>query len=67
MGLTMKRQALDGPALRAQLDYYETAYGVPSERRHEPFTHDGRLVETSDWRSWDHLYSIWRRVFAPAP
>lgn len=61
----VKRRVLTAESLRDRLAEYEARYGVSSERRHEPFTVDGELRETDDWRRWDALYGVWRRSFAP--
>lgn len=66
MGITVETVELTADALRIELREFEARYGVPSARRHEPFTTEtGELRETEDWRVWDSLYAIWRRTFAP--
>lgn len=65
--LYWNRQELTKDDVDLLLKEYEREYGVPSARRHEPFTDSatGRLSETDDWRHWDSLYALWRRSFAP--
>jgi hypothetical protein len=65
MALT-KRVPLAREQIVAELEEFELRYGVPSERLREPFTHNGRLDETADFRRWSFLQGIALRLEVPA-
>ena len=48
--------------IRRDLAAYEARYGVPSDRLAEAFTHRGHLEETDDYRHWQFLWSVCRRL-----
>lgn len=56
----IRRRPFDIDAARLELDAFEAKYGVPSERRDEPFYSPcGCWTETDEWRDWDFLYTAW--------
>lgn len=59
-GSEVKRWALD--EIRAELDRFEAAYGVPSDRLGDAFVVEGELRETADFRRWDFVYACWQHA-----
>lgn len=70
MGIEVRYVSLDRDRLHEELRSFEHRYGVPSERRHEPFMRARRhlpflrlryeLEETPEWQEWDRLYHLCR-------
>ncbi len=59
------RRRLSPADVRAELDAWETRYGVPSARLADAFRDPtGNLVETDDFHAWSQTYDAWLRVSA---
>jgi hypothetical protein len=60
------RRRLSTADVRAELDVWETRYGVASERLADAFRDPatGGLVETDDFHAWSQTYDAWLHVGA---
>jgi hypothetical protein len=62
MAISIEFAEADAAALCNELAEFEARYGVPSDRRDDAFTVDGRFVETPEWARWDLVVLKHRRA-----
>jgi hypothetical protein len=60
----VKTSTLHTNEIREELDYFEQVYKMPSMRLADAFKVDGRLVETPEFRRWNHLFTLWQLAAA---